>query len=193
MKKLLSFTLFLFIFANTVFAQSKENVSAQDSFSFSTYALIQSRKSGGGISFALPLYQKGSFVIKDEISLNLYLSNPPLSNGLLLGIENKLHFGSLKEINGFKFRTYGYMKCILSASSDENYSMFNQAPFILELGGAGGFEFLYSEKKSFFAEFGGGASIADFGFDKSVTKENVAAASFDGGYVCLTLGAKHYF
>lgn len=161
----------------------------KDKMSFGSFALIQSRKSGGGLTFAIPIFQKNSFIIRDEIMASLYLSNLPESNGTLISLGDKIIFGSLKNINGFGFRTYGYMKCEFGASRDSSYAFF-KAPLILELGGAGGFEFLFTQKKGFFIEFGGGAAIKGFG---QIDKSQVASGCFNGGYVCLTTGMKHYF
>lgn len=166
----------------------KNLLHEKDKMSFGTFALIQSRKSGGGLTFAIPVFQKNSFIIRDEITASLYLSNLPESNGTLISLGDKIIFGSLKNINGFAFRTYGYMKCEFGASRDSSYNFFT-APLILELGGAGGFEFLFTKEKGFFVEFGGGASIKGFG---QIDKSQVANGCFNGGYVCLTTGIKHY-
>ncbi len=208
MKKFFITITFLFLISGIVFAQENQHSEsennlivpnhpfslkfdeqAKDKFSWGSFALIQSRKSGGGLTFAIPIFQKNSFIIRDELMASLYLSNLPKSNGTLISLGDKIHFGSLKKINGFTFRTYGYMKCEIGISSDKDYSFFT-APVILELGGAGGFEFLFTEKKSFFVEFGGGASIKSFG---EINKSQIAQGCFNGGYVCLTTGLKHYF
>lgn len=121
----------------------------------STYALLQSQKSGGGIGFSFPLYQKNNFFIRNEINSNLYFSNTPLSNANLVTLGDN-----------------------------------NNAPLILEMGGAGGFEFIYSRNKSFFIEFGGGAAVKSFLSEESL--DTFACGSFKGGYVCITTGAKLY-
>lgn len=160
----------------------------KDKMSYGSFALIQSRKSGGGLSFAFPIFQKNSFIIRDEITASLYLSNLPESNGTLISLGDKIIFGALKNVNGFSFRTYGYMKCELGISKDSTYAFF-KSPILLELGGAGGFEFLFTQKTGFFVEFGGGATIKGFG---QIDKSKVANGCFNGGYVCLTTGMKHY-
>lgn len=187
MKKLIAS---LIIIAGAVLGFSQEKDFTRDKINLSTYALIQSRKSGGGVGFSFLCFQKGSFIIRDEINLNLYLSNPSLTNASLLTLGDKLIFGSLKEINGFKFRSYGYCKAEFGPSWNKNNSIFTQAPMILELGGAGGFEFIFSQNKSFFTEFGGGAATKSFG---STGIEEFAGGTFKGGYVCLTTGTKYYF
>lgn len=207
-KKCILFVLVILIFSNfKIFAQEENDLNLQnpqsenlipisvknfpqekDKMSFGSFALIQSRKSGGGLTFAFPIFQKNSFIIRDEITASLYLSNLPESNGTLISLGDKIIFGALKNINGFGFRTYGYMKCEFGASRDSSYAFFT-APLILELGGAGGFEFLFTPKKGFFVEFGGGASIKGFG---QIDKSQVANGCFNGGYVCLTTGIKHY-
>ncbi|MCR5698332.1 MAG: hypothetical protein K6G52_01695 [Treponemataceae bacterium] len=195
---------FLFVFLTvlliselTVFAteNDSETTALDDKFSVGTFALVQCRKSGGGVAFGIPCFQKNAFFIKDEINLNLYLSNPVPKGGMYLSVGDKLHFGSLKEYNGFGFRSYGYCKVEFGFTKDSTYG-FMTAPMILETGGAGGFEFLFSKSKKgefnkgFFVEFGGGCVVKGWGeVDKSV----VAGGGFDGSYVCLTTGLKHYF
>lgn len=162
----------------------------KDRMNISTYALLESKKSGGGIGFSFPIFQKNDFFIRNEINTNLYFSNTPLSEANLITVGDKLFFGSLKEINGFGFRSYGYCKCEFGPSWSKTCSIFNTAPLILEMGGAGGFEFIYSKRKSFFIEFGGGASIKSF--LSEITLDDFASGSFKGGYVCITAGAKIY-
>lgn len=187
-KKIAVFFCLSFIFSSYLF--SEENQKAKDRNAVGTYALIQSQKSGGGFSFSIPVFQKNDFVIREEINLNLYFSNSPLTHTNLLTAGDKIHFGSLKTINGFIFRSYGYAKCEYGFTWNDEYKPFSQAPSILEIGGAGGFEYLYSPEKSFFIEFGGGAAVKSWG---PIPLENFAAGSFKGGYVCITTGAKYYF
>ena len=189
MKKLLVSALILFGFTTFLFSQETNSESAKDSCSFGTFALLQSRKSGGGLTFSFPVFQKNEFFIRDETTLSLYLANDFASDGMLISAGEKLHFGKLTHKDDFSFRTYGYMKCEIGASKDASYSFFT-APVILELGGAGGFQFLFTQHKGFFVEFGGGAAITGWG---SVDKAAVANGNFSGGYVCLTTGMKHYF
>lgn len=160
----------------------------KDRFYYGDYALVQNSKNGGGLCFGIPIYQKNSFFIKDELNLNLYFSNLPFSEGKYLSLGNKIQFGSLKENNGFGFRTYGYMKTEFGITKDGTYKFF-EAPMILELGGAGGFEFLFTSHQGFFVEFGGGAVMHSWG---SINKDDVAKGCFSGSYVCLTTGFKHY-
>lgn len=181
-KKNSAVVLLLIFFCSFSFAKERMNIS--------TYALLQSQKSGGGAGFSFPIFNKNEFFIRNEINLNLYFSNTPLSEANLLTFGDKLFFGSLKQINGFGFRCYGYCKCEVGPSWDKTFRIFDNAPLILEMGGAGGFEFLYSEKKSFFIEFGGGAAIKSFLSENSL--ETFAGGSFKGGYVCITTGAKIY-
>lgn len=173
-----------------VFGAVSSMCFGKDKMNISTYALIQSQKSGGGVGFSFPIFQRGEFFIRNETNLNLYFSNTPLTGAVMVSLGDKLHFGTLKEINGFSFRSYGYCKLEFGPSWDSDHMAFNSAPMILELGGAGGFEFLYSEKKSFFIEFGGGAAISSFFGD--IPLETFAEGGFKGGYVCITTGAKFY-
>ena len=198
-KILCVFTVFLSIsawsFAGTserVSAAEDEGASKAGGISFGTFALLQSRKSGGGLTFAFPVFSKGDFFIRDEVTASLYLANDFGTDGMLISVGDKLHFGCLRHIAGFCFRTYGYMKCEVGACKDISYAFF-QAPMILELGGAGGFEFLFRPSQGFFVEFGGGASITSFGGSAGVSRTEIASGNFCGGYVCLTTGFKHYF
>ncbi len=180
----------LFAFTVPLFAEESQMDFPKDKFSLGSYALVQSRKSGGGIGLGIPLFQKNAFCIKDEVNLNLYLANSSqAASAKAITLGDKIQFGSLKEHNGFAFRTYGYAKVEFGITSDASYGFFT-APMILETGGAGGFEFLFNQTKGFFVEFGGGAVIKGFG---SVSKVDVAAGSFDGSYVCITTGIKRYF
>ena len=62
------------IFCSLSFSYAKEN--STNDLSFGTFALIQSRKSGGGINFSFPIYSSQTgFFIRDEISASLYLAN----------------------------------------------------------------------------------------------------------------------
>jgi len=187
-KRILSLIFASVFLSSFLFCQ--ETIKSKDKMAMGTYALIQSQKSGGGFSFAVPVFQKNDFVIREELNLNLYFSNVPLSQAKFVSIGDKIHFGSLKEINGFSFRSYGYAKCEYGFTWNNENQPFTQAPTILEMGGAGGFEFLYSSKKSFFIEFGGGSAIKSWG---NISLEDFASGSFKGGYVCITTGAKHYF
>ena len=191
-RKILCVFAVIFSVQAVVSATESEEISKGNDLSFGTFALLQSRKSGGGLTFAFPVFSKGDFFIRDEITASLYLANDFGTEGMLVSLGDKLHFGCLRHIDGFGFRTYGYMKCELGASKDKNYAFF-QAPFILELGGAGGFEFLFRPARGFFAEFGGGATISSFGGSAGVNRAEIANANFCGGYVCLTTGFKHYF
>ncbi|MCR4790850.1 MAG: hypothetical protein K5839_07205 [Treponemataceae bacterium] len=167
----------------------EEGVQPKDKFYIGDYALIQSRKVGGGISAGIPIFQKNAFFIKDEISANLYFSSLPKSEGMMISLCDKIQFGSIKEYNGYAIRSYGYMKCVFGITKDESYAFF-QSPMILEMGGAGGFEFLFCPSKGFFVEFGGGCAIKSWG---QVDKADAALGCFDGSYVCITTGVKHYF
>ena len=194
MKKSTVILLIALFCSAAVFAQNTDPVSenepsfSKDTISYGSCALIESRKSGGGLTFAFPLFQKDSFVIRNEFLAFLYLSNTPSSEGTMISFGDKIHFGSLKDYGTYKIRSYGYMKCECGISKDSTYSFF-EAPVILEMGGAGGFEFIFDPAKSFFVEFGGGAAVKGFG---SVDKALVAGGCFNGGYVCLTTGIKHY-
>lgn len=195
MKKSLLLTIICLLCSVLLFAQESNSETkdvtetSKDKLSFGTFALLESQKSGGGLTFAFPIYQKEGFFIRDEILAYLYLANKADTKGMLISLGDKLHFGKITEVNNFKFRTYGYMKFEAGITKDNTYTFFT-APIILETGGAGGFEFIFDEKKGFFFEFGGGATVADFG---QVSKSDVANGSFAGGYVCLTTGYKHYF
>ncbi|MBP3743412.1 MAG: hypothetical protein J6J00_10545 [Treponema sp.] len=179
------------IFCSLSFSYAKEN--STNDLSFGTFALIQSRKSGGGINFSFPIYSSQTgFFIRDEISASLYLANDFGTDGMLISFGDKLHFGKIIKINDFSFRTYGYMKSEIGTSKDCNYQFFS-APLILELGGAGGFEFLFLQNKGFFVEFGGGAAIASFSVKSNIDKSQIANGNFCGGYVCITTGMKYYF
>ncbi len=188
LKRTLLIALALFALLSATFAEESES-NIKDTFSFGTFATVESKKSGGGIEFAFPIFQKNAFFIRPEFAVFFDLTNAPSSDGKMLGLNVKLHFGSLKRAGDFAFRTYGYAKSVLGATMDATNAFFT-APVVLELGGAGGFEFLFSPKQSFFSEFGGGATIASFG---EIPKENIANGSFSGAYVSLTLGMKHYF
>lgn len=181
-----------FCFTNVLNAENVSESSKGNNFSFGSYALLQSRKSGGGLTVAIPIFSKGDFFIRDEFMASLYLANDYGTEGKLISLGDKLHFGCLRKSNGFAFRTYGYMKCEVGASADKNYKLF-QSPLILELGGAGGFEFLFKSNQGFFVEFGGGATISSFGGSEGLRHADVADGNFSGGYVCLTTGFKHYF
>ena len=164
-----------------------------ENLSFGTFALLQSRKNGGGLTFAFPIFTaKSGFFIRDEVMLSLYLANDFGTGGMELALGDKLHFGCLRTIGDFSFRTYGYMKCEIGPSRDYSYQFF-AAPWIVEMGGAGGFEFIFKKNQGFFVEFGGGCAISSFGGTAHLDREQIANANFCGGYTCLTTGFKHYF
>ena len=140
MKKIILILSIIFTISFNISAQETQN--PKNKLSFGTFALIQCRKSGGGLSLAIPVFQRNNFFIYDELTAFLYMANDTTTNGLMIGFGDKIHFGKLYEINGISFRSYGYMKTEIGASKDNAYNFFS-APVILELGGAGGFEIIF--------------------------------------------------
>ena len=142
-------------------------------------------KVGGGFEIGFPIVEK-NLIVRDYITINGYGGTV---NALSFGecsIANKFQLGGRVNLGTYDIVSYGLVNLEFGLYGASGKKFF-AAPFILDIGGGGGFELRYqiTEKimQSFFVEFGGGGM-----FKLSKTSSGVLQ-----GYASLAIGYRTYF
>lgn len=170
-------TLWVFLMAAVLVSAgfAEENTGFLRSLYSSSGVVIENDRSGGYGDVGFSIYEKDTWDIRNTIGLHGYGSN---TYGYI-GISEKVSFGGWFEKSETAFRPYGSVSvigCLFGGSGKSLASL----PVSLDILGSGGFEIMYTEKQSFFIEYGGGYSF-------TVPFESGRGVSF------ISAGIRNYF
>jgi hypothetical protein len=178
-----------------------ENASAEATytentkhFSVSGVWRADSVRSGGSAEVGFTLAEN-KWCVRDYVTFNGYggmcgngnESGSDVTGAISFGelsIGNKLQIGGVVRNGDFTVVPYGFMNGEFGLVRTGNASFF-EAPFLLDIGGGGGFEFRFTPAMAFFIEYGGGFF---FPVGNSAEKQMVSS-----GYELLSIGYRSYF
>ncbi|MBP3708865.1 MAG: hypothetical protein J6I73_00430 [Treponema sp.] len=142
-------------------------------------------KTGGTVEVGFPFVEK-NLIIRDYVTLNGYGGKVNELSFGELSIGDKLQIGGRVDCGTFHIVPYGFVNAEFGIYRTSAKKFF-EAPFILDIGGGGGFEIRYlvmqMPMQSFFIEFGGGGMLMP----------GKPAGGFSAGYASLAIGYRTYF
>ncbi len=157
------------------------SVASLSSVSLGTFATLESRKGGGGIELGLPLGKQPQSPFRLHCAVNVYIPD---------NHETQLDVLTFSVRSLFVHRhdslhmTYGFARVEGGTVIGGSSTLFS-SPHTIEVGGGAGFEYRFTDSKSWFSEFGGGTAFF-------FPKEAPLPESLPGSYVMLTVGLRNY-
>ena len=154
---------------------------AASGVSYGTYAVLESRKGGGGIELAFPAGESNAPRFRVHTGINLYLPDEQALELDLLTLAVRVMFLSH---HGRDHITYGFARSEGGIIFQSGHNPI-EAPYVFEIGGGAGFEYRFAEHNSWFSEFGGGMLLL-IGDDETLSE------GLEGSYVMMSVGLRHY-